>query len=100
MTRVPSEAPTDRQAEILRFLRGYYVEHGIPPTYREMQAAFGFPHVSGAQCHLRALEAKGLIRRPPAIEGQRQRCMLPAGYCVVEAAELERLRKAAGESGA
>ena len=53
--------PTDRQLEILDFIRVRSRMAG--PTVREVMDHFGFKSVNGAVCHLRALERKGLIRR-------------------------------------
>jgi repressor LexA len=53
--------PTDRQLEILGFLRERSRMAG--PTVREVMHHFGFKSVNGAMCHLVALERKGLIRR-------------------------------------
>lgn len=53
--------PTDRQLEILDFIRERSRMAG--PTVREVMDHFGFKSVNGAVCHLRALERKGLIRR-------------------------------------
>lgn len=53
--------PTDRQLEILDFLRERSRMAG--PTVREVMQHFGFKSVNGAMCHLVALERKGLIVR-------------------------------------
>ncbi len=55
--------PTDRQLEILGFLRERSRMAG--PTVREVMQHFGFKSVNGAMCHLVALERKGLIVRHP-----------------------------------
>jgi repressor LexA len=55
--------PTDRQLEILDFLRERSRMAG--PTVREVMQHFGFKSVNGAMCHLVALERKGLIVRHP-----------------------------------
>jgi repressor LexA len=55
--------PTDRQLEILDFLRERSRMAG--PTVREVMHHFGFKSVNGAMCHLVALERKGLIVRHP-----------------------------------
>jgi repressor LexA len=53
--------PTDRQREVLDFIRERSCVTG--PTIREVMAHFGFTSPNGAMCHIRALERKGLIRR-------------------------------------
>ena len=32
---------TERQSEILEWIRGFVLEHGIPPTVREIGREFG-----------------------------------------------------------
>lgn len=54
------EALTDRQAEILAFLRERCAA-GLPPTVREIGQHFGFRSLNGAYGHLRALVRKGCI---------------------------------------
>jgi len=55
--------PTDRQAEILAFIKANYQYYG--PTVREIARQFGIRSPNGVICHLDALERKGLIRRVP-----------------------------------
>lgn len=54
---------TDRQRELLDFLRGYQRQHGVMPSTRDIQAHFGFSSQTAAMSHLRALEKKGVIQR-------------------------------------
>lgn len=54
---------TTRQSEILRFLWSYTLEQGWPPTIREIATHFGIRSPNGVVCHLKALEAKGHIKR-------------------------------------
>lgn len=56
---------TDRQREMLDFLRAYQRENGVMPSTREMQRHFGFSSQTAAMSHLRALEKKGAIQRHP-----------------------------------
>jgi repressor LexA len=53
---------TDRQREVLGFIRTFTERHGVPPTVREIGARF---HVTprAAFDHLRALERKGALQR-------------------------------------
>lgn len=55
---------TNRQQEILDFIKRYTQESGYPPTVREIGGAFGMSE-KGAFDHLRAIEKKGYIRRDP-----------------------------------
>lgn len=53
---------TPRQSAILGFIVEK-VEHGIPPTVREIGTQFGIKSPNGVMCHLKALEKKGVIER-------------------------------------
>lgn len=54
---------TDRQEEILAYLRWAQRENGVMPSTREIQTHFGFASQTAAMSHLRALERKGVIQR-------------------------------------
>jgi repressor LexA len=54
---------TDRQREILAFVRERTEVVTCGPTVREIMQHFGFRSPNGAMCHIRALEKKGLLRR-------------------------------------
>lgn len=58
---------TDRQAEILRWIRQYVATHGFPPTRREIASGFGFASQNAAEQHIQAIAAKGAIRIVPGI---------------------------------
>lgn len=60
-----SESLTQRQEEILEYLKGYQRELGVMPSTREIQHHFGFASQTAAMSHLRALEKKGAIQRLP-----------------------------------
>ena len=53
---------TQRQQEVLDYIRNYIQEAGYPPTVREIGGAFDISE-KGAYDHLRAIERKGYIRR-------------------------------------
>ena len=53
---------TTRQREVLAFVRAHQLQHGPPPTTREIQAHFGFASQTAAVDHLRALERKGALQ--------------------------------------
>lgn len=55
------QAPTERQAEILDFIRSTLTAQGSPPTRDEIAKAFGFSSLNAAEQHLKALHRKGLI---------------------------------------
>lgn len=54
---------TDRQAEILDFIRDEMDGRGMPPTIREIGQQFGIRSTKGVEDHLSALERKGFIKR-------------------------------------
>ncbi|HLF50626.1 MAG TPA: transcriptional repressor LexA [Methylomirabilota bacterium] len=53
---------TQRQREVLGFMRGFSDKHGAPPTVREIAERFRFTP-RAAFDHLRALERKGMLQR-------------------------------------
>lgn len=57
------EALTDRQQEILDYIRRHIEENGYPPTVREIGAAFGIRSTNGVADHLKSLERKGYLER-------------------------------------
>lgn len=54
---------TERQRDILQFIREFQEEHGVAPTHREICDRFGFSSYGTVYKHLSLLEKKGLIRR-------------------------------------
>jgi repressor LexA len=54
---------TERQQELVVFLRTYQRTHGVMPSTRDIQQHFGFASQTAAMSHLKALERKGAIRR-------------------------------------
>ena len=54
---------TERQRDILNFIRNFQKERGIAPTHREICDHFGFSSYGTVYKHLSLLEKKGLIRR-------------------------------------
>ena len=52
---------TQRQSEILDFIRNEVKRTGLPPTRAEISATFGFRSPNAAEEHLRALAKKGAI---------------------------------------
>jgi repressor LexA len=57
---------TDRQSEILDFIRAQINLRGFPPSVREIGEAVGLSSSSTVHSHLAALENKGFIRRDPS----------------------------------
>lgn len=54
---------TERQHQLVGFLRAYQRQHGVMPSTRDIQQHFGFASQTAAMSHLKALERKGAIRR-------------------------------------
>lgn len=59
------EPLTERQQEILNYLKSYQRALGVMPSTREIQHHFRFASQTAAMSHLRALERKGAIQRLP-----------------------------------
>ncbi|MGQ9610141.1 MAG: transcriptional repressor LexA [bacterium] len=56
---------TQKQQEILDFIKDYIKETGYPPAVRDISNAFGMSS-KGAYDHITAIEKKGYIRRDPS----------------------------------
>jgi len=56
---------TDRQREILAFIREHSAKTGMPPSRAEISTAFGFQSRYGAQRHIEALARKGALEWSP-----------------------------------
>lgn len=54
---------TERQLDILNFIKEFQSERGVTPTHREICDHFGFSSYGTVYKHLSLLEKKGLIRR-------------------------------------
>ena len=54
---------TERQRDILEFIREFQKKRGFAPTHREICDHFGFSSYGTVYKHLSLLEKKGLIRR-------------------------------------
>lgn len=67
---------TDRQQEIMDYLRAEHRRTGIMPSTREIQEHFGFASQTAAVSHLKALEKKGVITR---LEGKARGVMFTDG---------------------
>jgi len=60
---------TQRQSQVLDFLKDFKSREGIAPTYREISGHFGFKSTKAALDHIRALERRGYVR----LHGNRSR---------------------------
>jgi SOS-response transcriptional repressor LexA len=86
-----SRPPTDRQREVLDFIRGYIADHARPPTVREISARLGITSTNGTVCHVRALVKKGWLRPDRPAPG-RDTAYVPARGEVVVRAEGDGVR--------
>jgi repressor LexA len=64
---------TDRQHQVLDYIRQSIHERGYPPTLREIGAHMGIRSTNGVNDHLRALERKGYLTR----EDMKSRALRP-----------------------
>ena len=64
---------TDKQKDILKFLREFMNENGYPPTVKEIMAQFNFASPTAVTTHLTALEKKGFVKK----NGNRARGSVP-----------------------
>jgi repressor LexA len=86
---------TDRQREILEFIRAFTQRHGLPPTVREVGERFRVTP-RAAFDHIRALERKGALKRR-ATAKRSSRSLVLADYRAAQFREVPILgRIAAG----
>ena len=64
---------TDRQEQVLDFIKSYIQEWGYPPTLREIGAGLGIRSTNGVSDHLRALKRKGYLSQ----DGMKSRTLKP-----------------------
>ena len=64
---------TDRQQQVLKYIRDSITSRGYPPTLREIGAHMGIRSTNGVNDHLRALERKGYLTR----EDMKSRALRP-----------------------
>jgi repressor LexA len=74
---------TDRQQQVLHYIRQSITERGYPPTLREIGAYMGIRSTNGVNDHLRALERKGYLTR----EDMKSRALRPRDLDVVPPSE-------------
>jgi repressor LexA len=73
---------TDRQQQVLHYIRQSINERGYPPTLREIGAHMGIRSTNGVNDHLRALERKGYLTR----EDMKSRALRPRDLDPVDGA--------------
>jgi repressor LexA len=58
---------TDRQKEVLDYIRSFLRVNGFPPTRPEIRDHFGWASNNAATCHIEPLVKKGHIEIVPGI---------------------------------
>lgn len=61
------EALTERQQQVLDWVKEYIALNQFPPTRAEISEAFGFRSVNAAEQHLQAIARRGAIRLVPGV---------------------------------
>ena len=56
---------TDKQREILEYIKSQILERGFPPAVREICEAVNLKSTSSVHSHLETLERNGYIHRDP-----------------------------------
>jgi repressor LexA len=72
---------TERQREVLAFIRRQIELRSVAPTLQEIADAFGFASTAGAQKHVQLLESKGYLRR---VKHQKRGLLLTADEPIEE----------------
>ena len=57
------EKLTNRQKDVLDFIKSYIAKHGYPPAVREIGSALGLNSPATIQSHINSLESKGYIKK-------------------------------------
>jgi len=57
------EKLTNRQKDVLDYIKSYVAEHGYPPAVREIGKALGLNSPATIQSHINALKEKGFIKK-------------------------------------
>ena len=83
MTTTTQRPLTERQAEILQFIRETIEETGFPPTRAEIARALGFASANAAEDHLKALARKGAIELAGGGMARGIRLAEPPGLAVI-----------------
>ncbi len=57
---------SDKQSQLLQFIKSEILNHGYPPSVRDICDAVNLKSTSSVHAHLESLEKNGYIRRDPA----------------------------------
>ena len=61
------KGPSNRQREMLDFIRQFMTQHGLPPTVRDIQKACDISSTSVVDYNLRLLQRDGYLNRMPDV---------------------------------
>jgi repressor LexA len=75
------EPLTERQADVLAYIKQHIAAKHYQPSVREIGRHFGITSPNGVICHVKALERKGYIERARNEAGR----AVARGFVVVEA---------------
>lgn len=53
---------SERQAQMMKYIKAFKDKSGLAPTYREIAAYMGIKSNNGVKRHIEALERKGYIQ--------------------------------------
>ena len=67
MTATVTPLLTDRQRQILAFIREFHTDHGYAPSMRQIGAAVGLVSPSSVRHQVGRLQEMGWIRQAPGI---------------------------------
>ncbi len=88
---------TERQQQVLKYIRDSITQRGYPPTLREIGAHMGIRSTNGVNDHLRALERKGYLTREDMKSRALRPINLPAGLADDPSAEAAADARAAND---
>ncbi len=80
---------TDRQKDILEFIRKFQRTNGMPPSIREICFEFEINSPNGVMTHIKALEKKGVLVRNERGLSRGWRPVTEEGCCAACGSRLE-----------
>ena len=66
---------TNKQREVLEYLKQQVLQKGYPPSVREICDAVGLKSTSSVHAHLESLERNGYIRKDPTKPRAHRDCL-------------------------
>lgn len=98
---VTGDPLTDRQRDIWGWMIRHQRLWGMPPSLRQVMAAFGIGSPNGMSSHMRALVRKGYVRKTPGAQNTAYahrcyRAVVPGGEPVTATRDGDSVRLLAG----